>query len=299
MAAPKLVFRPAEPADVAALVSLYDRHYRGGYSACFDRYGPATPQNFWWVQSEKSVTVVELNRHPVGLVILGRSGKRLLAEEVLLDAVPEGGDPPLRQLHDWLTARFQQERQDVLTMRCAEINAAVLAIARSFGFTFGNALLVATSGAPGGSGAAGTGGAAGAGSAPEGYHIRRAVQTDGKHIARLHEETTGHALRSSDLNALWRQPDVRVMLAEREKFPVGLLIAQVRDGAGRWTIGVREGHRGRGIGRTLAHAAHQFFQAKRVPSVTTYWGTDVAAARFIRALGARTERTYLYFERAL
>src|SRR3990170_3425331 len=161
MVAPKLAFRPAAPTDVAALVELYDRHYRGGYSACFDRYGPATPQNFWWVQSEKSVTVVELNRHPVGLVILGQSGKRLLAEEVLLDAVPEGGDPPLRQLHDWLTARFQQERQDVL------------AIARSFGFTFGNALLVATSGAPGGSGAAGTGGAAGAGSAPEGYHIRR------------------------------------------------------------------------------------------------------------------------------
>lgn len=292
MAAPKLVFRPAEPADVAALMELYDRHYHGGYSVCFDRYGPATPQDFWWVQSEKSVTVVELNRNPVGLVILGRSGKRLLAEEVLLEAVPGGGDPPLRQLHDWLTARFQQERQDVLTMRCAEINAAVLAIARSFRFTFANALLVAT-----GVGAAGR--EADAGGVPQGYHLRRAVQADGKHIARLHEETIGHALRSSDVDALWRQPDVRVMLAERERFPVGLLIAQVRDGAGRWTIGVRESHRLRGIGRTLAYAAHQFFQAKRVPSVTTYWGTDIAAARFIRTLGARTERAYLYFERAL
>lgn len=34
----KLVFRTADPTDVAALVALYDRHDRGGYSASFDRY---------------------------------------------------------------------------------------------------------------------------------------------------------------------------------------------------------------------------------------------------------------------
>lgn len=304
MAVPKLAFRPGEPTDVAALVELYDRHYRGGYSACFDRYGPATPQDFWWVQSEKSVTLVELNRTPIGLLILARTGKRLLAEEVLLDAMPEDTDAVLRQIHDWLTRKFQDDRQDLLTLRCAETNAAALAIARSFGFTFGNALLIATGGASAGGeaeagGRTGAAGAAVVGGMPQGYHIRRAAQADGRHVARLHEETIGHALRAKDLAGLWHGPDVRVMLVERETFPVGLLIAQVRDGAGRWTIGVREAHRGRGIGRALAHAAEQFFHTKRVPSMTTYWGTDVAAARFINALGARTERTYLYFERPL
>src|SRR4030067_662644 len=55
--APKLVFPPADPADVAALVNLYDRHYRGGYSACFDRYGPAPPPQLLWERAVKSGAV--------------------------------------------------------------------------------------------------------------------------------------------------------------------------------------------------------------------------------------------------
>jgi len=281
-----LTFRPSEPGDVAALLALYDRHYRGGYSVCFDRYGPATPQDFWWVQSEKTITLIEVNRKPAGVVILGRSGRRLLAEEVLLDSGAADTADLLRQLHQWLTQRFQQERQDVLSIRAAETNAAALAIARSFGFTFTNALVVAAGGEADGA-------------PPPGYLLRRAGPAEGEHIARLHEDTLGQALRGKDLEVLWARPAVRVVLAEREKFPVGFVIAQVRDGAGRWTVGVREGHRGKGLGRALAHQALQFFRGTRVPAVTLYWGTDGPAARFIHALGAKTERVYLYFERPL
>lgn len=291
MATAKPVFRPAGPPDVEALIELYDRHYRGGYSACFDRYGPATPQDLWWVQSEKAVTVVEVNRRIAGLIILGRAGKRLLAEEALVDAVPEDAAAFLRQVHEWLTRRFQEERQDALTLRGDETNAAVLTIARTYAFTFANALLVAGGALPTGR--------EGDSVAPAGYHIRRAAPADARQLARLHDEILGHPLRPKDLEGLWRHADTRVMIAERERFPVGFLIAQIRDGAGRWTAGIREAHRRRGLGRALAHAAQQFFHAKRVPAITTYWGTDTAAAAFIHAIGARTERTYLYFERPL
>jgi len=298
MAPTKLTFRPSEPGDVGALVALYDRHYRGGYSACFDRYGPAAPQDFWWVQSEKSCTLVEANRQAVGMLILGRSGKRLLAEEVIVDSAVEGSSDLLRQVHVWLTRRFQQERQDVLTIRGAETNAVALGVARVYGFTFADALVVAA----GGSAAAADSALASGtdrGGGPPGYHLRRARPPDGRHITQLHEEALGLPLRGRDLEALWARPDVRVVLAEREKFPVGFLIAQVRDGAGRWVVGVRQAHRGKGLGRALAGQALQFFHDRRVPSVTTYWGTDAAAVRFVHALGARTERIYLYFERRL
>lgn len=281
-----LTFRSATAADVAALVDLYDRAYRGGYSACFDRYGPATPQDVWWVQSEKSVSVVERNRKPAGLIIVGTSGKRLLAEEVLVELAPDGGEKALDQVHAFLTQTFQRQRQDALTVRCAETNAFALAMVARHGFGFANAFLVAAGGAP-------------AGSAPAGYHIRRAGPAEARSIGRLHEETVGQPLRPRELGALWRRSDVRVFLAERERYPVGFALAQIRDGTGRWSIGVREAHRRKGIGTALARQALQFFQAAHAPAVTTYWGTDAAAAQFVRALGARTERTYLYFERPL
>jgi len=286
----KLTFRPGEPGDVDTLVALYDRHYRGGYSACFDRYGPATPRDFWWVQSEKSLTLIEQHRKTVGLIVLGRSGRRLLAEEVVLDGA--GGDPAelLGQLHRWLLSRFRQERQEVLALRGAETNATVLGIARAAGLTFVNALIVAGGGQM--EGALGPG----EGRFPHGYHLRRARPADARSVRQLHEETIGRPLRPGDLEALWTQPEVRVVLAEREEYPVGFLMAQVRDGAGRWIVGVREAHRGKGLGRALARDALQFFQSRHVPAITTYWGTDGSAVRFARALGVKTERIYLYFE---
>lgn len=282
----KLTFRQAGPGDVAALVELYDRHYHGGHSATLDRYGPATPQDVWWVQSEKSLSVIELNRNPAGLIIVGKSGKRLLAEEVLLDRAPEGREEALDQVHTYLTRIFQRARQDVLTVRCAETNAFTLAMAARYGFTFANALLVAAGGSIDAA-------------VPHGYAIRRATVRDAPSVGRLHEDTLGFPLHQRDLDALWRGSGVRVFLAEREGFPVAIAIVQIRDGMGRWSIGVREGHRRKGIGRALAHQALQFIRAAHVPAVTTYWGTDGIAARFIHALGVRTERTYLYFERRL
>ena len=283
-----LAFRPAEPTDVPVLIELYDRHYRGGYSACFDRYGRATPQDFWWVQSEKSVSLVEVNRRPAGLLITGRSGRRVLAEEVILDRPHRREDEEslLRQLHEHLTKRFQEDRQERLTIRGDESNAVVLALAQRFGFAFSNALVVAS----GGTSRAAT---------PEGYGVRRARPDEARHIARLHEETLEAPVRSKDLEAMWKSGDARVFIAERERYAVGFVLAQVRDGVGRWTAGVRDPHRGKGIGSALVHHALQFFQGKGVPPITTYWAVDTAAARFARALGARTERTFLYVERPL
>lgn len=283
-----LRFRTAEPADVPVLIELYDRHYQGGYSACFDRYGPAIPQDFWWVQSEKLVSLIEVNRTPAGLLITGRSGKRALAEEVILDRpLPrEDEDGVLRQLHEHLTKRFQEDRQEHLTIRGDESNAVVLALARRFGLAFSNALVVAS----GGTSKAAT---------PEGYGVRQARPDEARHIARLHEETLEVPARPKDLEIMWKGGDARVFIAERERYAVGFALAQVRDGVGRWTVGVRDAHRGKGIGSTLVHHALQFFAAKSVPPITTYWALDAAAARFARALGARTERVFLYVERPL
>ncbi|HXF83425.1 MAG TPA: GNAT family N-acetyltransferase [bacterium] len=292
MASPKPVFRPAAPTEVETLLAVYDRHYRGGYSACFDRYGPPTPQDLWWVQSEKAVTVIEVDRSLAGMLVLGRSGRRLLVEEILLDRLPDDTEGLLRQIHDWLTRRFQEERQETLALRCDETNAPALTLVRTFGFTFADALLVAA-----------LGGAAEGGESemtpPAGYQVRRATPADARQIGALYKEVMGEALGAADLERLWRTPGTRVLLAERERFPVAFLLAQVREGTGRWIVGVREAHRRRGLGRALAHAAWRFFQTKRAHAITTYWGTRVATAAFIHALGCRIERAYLYFERPL
>jgi GNAT superfamily N-acetyltransferase len=283
-----LTFRPAEPADTPVLIEFHDRHYRGGYSACFDRYGQATPQDFWWVQSEKSVSLIEVNRRPVGFLITGRSEKRILAEEIIVDRSQQRDDDEaaLRQLHEHLAKRFQRDHQERLTVRGDESNTVVLAMARRFGFAFSNALVVASGG---------TSSAA----PPEGYAVRRARPDEARHIARLHEETLGASARTKDLEAMWKSGDVRVFIAERQRYGVGFIVAQVRDGVGRWTVGVREAHRGRGIGSALVRHAMEFFSARDVPPITTYWAIDAAAARFARALGAKTERTFLYLERLL
>lgn len=283
-----LTFRPAGPADVPVLMEFHDVHYRGGYSACFDRYGRSSPQDFWWVQSEKAVTCIEVNRRPAGFLITGRSGARLLAEELILDHLhgPADEEAVLRQLHDYLVQRFQQERQDRLTVRADERNAVVLALARRFGFAFSNALIVAAGGSP-------------RGGTPHGYAVRRGRPDEARHIARLHEETLHTRVRTKDLEAMWKSGDARVFLAERERLAVAFILAQVRDGVGRWTVGVREAHRGRGLGSALVHQALQFFTSKNASPITTYWAVDAAAARFARTLGAKTERTFLYLERPL
>src|SRR5207249_3901259 len=89
----RLTIRAAGPSDVPSLVEIYDRAYHGGYSACFDRYGPSTPQDFWWVQSEKPVFLIDLNQRPGGLIILGKVGRQLLVEEFLIHTPAASREP--------------------------------------------------------------------------------------------------------------------------------------------------------------------------------------------------------------
>src|SRR2546425_6278900 len=89
----RLTIRPAGPSDVPSLVEIYDRAYHGGYSACFDRYGPSTPQDFWWIQSEKPVYLIDLNQQPCGLIILGRAGRQWLVQEGLVPTPDAGREP--------------------------------------------------------------------------------------------------------------------------------------------------------------------------------------------------------------
>lgn len=284
----RLTIRPAAPSDVPTLVALYDHVYRGGYSACFDRYGPANPADFWWVQSEKPVYLLELDTKPAGLIILGKVRRQMLVEELVF-GVPDGAreDTVLRQLHDFIVERFQNERQDHLTLRCAETNASALSLVHRFGFAFANALVVAA------------GAARREATLPGGYLIRRGSPADAGGIARLHEDSLNVTVRSEDLDTLWKQADTRVFLAEREQFPVGLSLAQAKDGVGRWTVGVRDAHRRKGIGTALAQEALQFFAGKKLAPITTYWALDAPASQFVRGLGGRTERTYLYFEKRI
>ncbi len=292
----QVTITPAEPSHVPTLVDLYDRAYRGGYSACFDRYGPANPQDFWWVQSEKPVFLLEINRKPRGVIIFGRMGRQMLVEEVLIPAPVDGRagdseakavDSILNTVHDFLVKRFHGEHQDLLTLRCAETNAEVLNLVRRYDFTFANALVVAT------------GAARKDARVPPGYTVRRAGQADSHALVQLQEDTLHVTVLPDVLNRLWKHADTRVFVAEREKFPVGFLIAQVKDGVGRWTVGVREAHRGKGLGTVLAQEALQFFSANHFMPMTTYWALDAQSAAFVRSLDARTERTYLYFEKRI
>src|SRR2546430_16629072 len=92
----RLTIRPAGPSDVPSLVEIYDRAYHGGYSACFDRYGPSTPQDFWWIQSEKPVYLIDLNQQRCGLIILGGAGRQWLVEGGLFHT-PDAGPQPARR----------------------------------------------------------------------------------------------------------------------------------------------------------------------------------------------------------
>lgn len=292
----RLAIRPASPSDVPNLVEIYDGAYHGGYSACFDRYGPATPQDFWWVQSEKAVFLLEVNQRAGGLIILGKVGRELLVEEFLLHAPTAGREPDGRvkleestisHAHEFLVKKFQEERQDHVTLRCVESNPAGLLLARRHGFSFANALVVAS------------GAVRPQAAPPAGYAIRRASSVDARSVARLHDEALNTPVRPEDLDTLLKHSETRVFIAEREAFPVGLALAQAKDGVGRWTVGVRDAHRHKGLGRALAQEALQFFAAKHLTPVTTYWALDAAASRFARGLGVRTERTYLYLEKQI
>src|SRR2546428_11374955 len=237
-----------------------------------------------------------LNRQLCGLTILGGAGRQGLVEEVIVHT-PDAGREPARLTKreeavqncvlDFVIRRFQEERQELVRLRCTETNPFGLLLARRYEFSFANALVVAS------------GAARRATSAPDGYAFRRASNADARSIARLHEETLNVRVRPEDLDHLLKHADTRVFLAEREQFSVRLALAQAQDGVGRWTVGVRETHRRKGLGLALAQETLQFFAAKKVTPITTYWALDTETARFVRSLDAKTERAYLYFEKRI
>lgn len=304
--------RRAASQDAGALVRLYDEVYRGGYSACFGKYGPIAPEDFWWVQSEKEVSVLEVNREPVGLLVIGRERGRLLVEEVLAAprALPAEARTPdgLRTLAERalgvIQERFQEARDDRVRLRTTERNPLGMQVLRTGAFTLTDALIVsARHDVSRGRGArsARSGASEEAVRVPEGYAIRRAQPgQDEAALAALDEECLGGRVRSEDLGAHLARPHVRAFLALREGIPAGFVIALARDRASEWRLGVREAHRRRGVGTALARTALQALAARGIAAaVGTHWAADVAAEAFGASLGFATERVYLYCERAL
>jgi len=274
--------RPATPEDVDFLIRAYEQAYRGGYSACFDRYGAIGPEDFWWVQSEKSVSVIDIDRAPAGLLILGTDRGQMLVEELLLDRGARAG----ARVYEHIDAAFKKARADRILLRAAETNAPALTLAEAFGFTFVNALVV------------GAGAAARTTAAPGGYTIRRASPDDARHIASLTDDL---GISLAPRRSRPRKGDAQpvVWVAERDRYAAGFAEARIRDGVGWWTVAVREAHRGKGLGTALAAAALEFCRTKHVKPVTTYWALDPGGARLVQRLGATIERIYLYLQKKI
>ncbi|MGH2349083.1 MAG: GNAT family N-acetyltransferase [bacterium] len=284
--------RPATPEDVDFLIQAYEQAYRGGYSACFDRYGAIGPEDFWWVQSEKSVSVIEIDRAPAGLLVLGKDRTQMLVEELLLAGSPRrrasarDGSVAAR-LYDYIAGEFKRARQDRILLRAAETNAAALTVAEEFGFSFFNALVV------------GAGATRQDTTAPAGYSIRRTSPDDARQVAKLTAELgiAPSGLRRSKPRKGDASP--AVWIAERDRYAAGFAEARIRDGVGWWSVAVREAHQGKGLGRALAAAAVEFCQGRHVKPIALYWALDPGASRLAQGLGATTERTYLYLQKNL
>ena len=301
-----LTLRPAQSGDADALLRVIEGVYRGGYSACFGRYGDIGPQDVWWIQSEKEVVVLELNREPSGLLVIGREKGRLMAEEVLLlpDALrhmPAGQTlrTVVERVDAELTRRFQEARQDRLRLRTMERNPLGMLLLSAGGFTLADALVISSLDLP--SAAAGADPAPDVGSVPEGYVVRRAFAgQDEEAVVQLDEECLGGRAQRHELAHHLGSRDVRSFLATRDGYPVGFVMAGARDGVGEWRLGVRETHRRRGLGGVLARTALAALGARGVHMVVgMHWAGDTAAEAFGASLDFTTERVYLYAERPL
>ncbi len=285
----RVEFRPATAEDTDRLVALYEPVHGGGYSACFDKYGSIGPQDFWWVQSEKEVHLILVNRRVCGFVVLGTEGRRALVEELVATGAPDPTDEVLvRRLWQFLVELHRAARQESVIVRTHEANPAALALVRQQGLGLVNTLRTvvrATRLRPA--------------DPPEGYAVRRAEAHDAAEIARLHEEAYGERLAQRDVAARIGKPHTRTFVCERGGVAVGYAHAVSRSGIGDLWVAVRESHRRRGVGSALASAAAAFLHTKEHPARFNHWGLDVAAGALARRLGFTTERVHLYFERAI
>lgn len=288
-----LQVRPATADDGALLVRLLDAAYGGGYLATFDRDGPLQPNDLWWVQSEKEVGVIEINRQPAGMLVTGRHRGQWLIEEVLL---PGFGEMPGRtqealvhRLGTHLTEAFQRGRQASLLLRAVETNAFGLVLGRSLRMNFADALLVFRF----------RGARRPSAHPPEGYRVRRSGPADARAIGRMVREIIPDRGRAEEIERVLGSREGRGYLAVREEFPVGFAAVEVRPGRGDWVVGVRENHRRRGVGRALAAPVVGALVARQAAPFATAWAADPASGPFLRAIGFAVERTYIYLERLL
>ncbi len=288
-----LTVRPATTGDGATLVRLLEAAYGGGYSATFDRDGPLRPDDIWWVQSEKDVSVVEVDRRPAGLLVVGRRGGQWLAEEVLLPGFGEfparTQDALVQRMGAHLTALFQRGRQAALLARAAETNAFGLALARHLNAMLTNALLVFRYHGPRRPSVR----------PPEGYEVRRCTPDDARAIGRLVREVVPERARAEEIERVLGLREGRGYVAMKAGVLVGFAAVEVRAGRGDWIVGVRDSHRRRGVGRALAQSVIGALHTREPSPFATAWALDPVAGPFLSALGFAVERTYLYVERSL
>ncbi|MBM3450387.1 MAG: GNAT family N-acetyltransferase [Armatimonadetes bacterium] len=290
--------RDATADDSALVVALYDEVYGGGYAAAFDRCGAIGPQDFWWVQSEKKLYILEVNRRASGLILLGREGKRLLAEDVLgsssgatvgVRKLDPTDDALLRRVWQFLLDAFREARQETVLLRATEANPLGLALARAQGFSIVNALRTVVRSEA----------SRPAAKPPDGYTVRRADADDAPEIARIHQEAYGERVKLEDLASRLRKPRTRTWMAERDRFPVAYAHGEKREGLLDLWVAVRDDHRRRGVGMALAGQVISALQTKDAPVRCNHWALDVAAGALARRLGFRSERVHLYFERPI
>jgi ribosomal protein S18 acetylase RimI-like enzyme len=289
----QLVVRKALPADGATLVRFLDAAYRGGYSPTFDRDGPLQPNDLWWVQSEKDVEVIEIDRTAAGALVIGRHRGQWLVEELLL---PGFGAYPartqqavLQRTSAHLAARFQRGGQASLLLRAAETNSFALALAGRMDAVFANALLVFRYRGP----------RRPTVRVPEGYQLARATPAEARAVGRLARETIPDRSRTDEIERVLGTKDGRGYVATRNGVLVGFAIVETRAGRGDWHVGVRDSHRRCGVGRALATQVLAALSARERAPFATVWALDPVAGGFLSSLGYEVERSFLYLERSL
>jgi GNAT superfamily N-acetyltransferase len=288
-----LAMRPTTANDGTALVRIFDGAYGGGYLATFDRDGPLSPGDLWWVHSEKDVSAFEVDHHLAGVLVIARGQGQWVVEEALCPQF--GGYPPRTQ--DTLVSRmtaylidlFRRGKQRTLMLRAAETNPFGLRLGQGMQAGFNNALLVFRRRDPKGIVAR----------APDGYHIRKTTPADLPHLGRLVREILPDRPRADEVERVLTSADGRGYLGLRDALPVGFAAVELRANASDWTVGVRETHRRRGLGRALAATATAALRTRgRVPFATA-WALDPVTVPFLCSLGFAAERTYVYMEKPL
>lgn len=287
-----LAVRPAAPDDGTWLVRLLDAAYHGGYSPTFDRDGPLQPTDIWWGQSEKDISVIEIDKRPAGVLVVGRAGQWLV-EDLLVE---EFGAAPARtqaalvdRIAGHLTHLFQRGRQSALLLRVAEANPFGLTLATAVQATFANALLVYRHQGP----------KRVAPHPPDGYHLRKSTPADAREVARLVREVVAERARADEVSRVLNTKDGRGFLAFKDTILAGFAAVEVRAGRGDWIVGVRESHRRRGVGRALGASAVAALRARGTAPYSTAWALDPVAGSFLSSLGFAVERTFLYLEKPL